>query len=685
MKTNKRGGMKVLWLTMILLLAAGLSVSADEAGEKAVEEEPETQMVVTATRTEERPIDVPVNTEVITREMIELSGALTVGDVVGKYITGHYHKYNGLLSPVGLRGFRTEAHGDDVKGHVLILVDGHRIGTGNAAKINVDRVGRIEVTKGPASASYGSAAMGGVINIITKKGNGELTGKLGGDYGSFDYIKGLVSGGGVVNEKFRFHAAASYEDIDDCKDPEFGTVYNSSETRKNIGGNLTFTLTPNHEFRLGGNYADLEGESPSWLNFETYSAYDEETRSHHDKSHAYIDLEYNGDYFDDTFHWPGVAYYLWDRNHWNYGFPDPKSSQSKYTDDTLGTDNQFVWEMVSWNTLLFGFNLESLEKEAEGVSNGQPSAPFTPGMEYDAQAVFIQDALDLWDNRVNIIAAARYDRFDVKTLRPKTGEFEDFNEKSEVYDHISPKLGVGIKFLDELLRIRANVGEGFKSPSADQLSSDYITNTGTRYVGNPDLDPETSLTYDIGFDIFHEVFTFKSGYFHTDYEDKIVTDSTMVNGEPAVTWKNHGDAEIAGFDLNLEWWIGRTFGWPFQLSLYSNATFNNTKEDNETGDDLLFISDYEVKSGLNLGIGGFSTQLSHVAVGPQMITNYDTYPYVDEEKDSFDFWDLTLRYRFLDHWEVRGSVLNLFDDRVEWVRGYLMPERNYRVGVSFIF
>lgn len=125
-------------------------------------------LVVTATRIEERVIDVPVTTQVITAEQIELSGVTTVGDLIAKYVTGHYQKYNGLLSPVGLRGFSTEAHGDDVKGYVLILIDGHRIGTGNAAKINPDRIERIEVVKGPASALYGSA-MGGVVNLITKK------------------------------------------------------------------------------------------------------------------------------------------------------------------------------------------------------------------------------------------------------------------------------------------------------------------------------------------------------------------------------------------------------------------------------------------------------------------------------------------------------------------------------------
>jgi vitamin B12 transporter len=639
-------------------------------------------LVVTATRTKERPVDVPVFTQVISREQIEMSGATTIGDVISKFVTGHYHKYSGLLSSVGLRGFRTEAHGDDVKGHILILVDGHRIGTGNAAKINADRIDHIEITKGPASALYGSAAMGGVINLITKRGEGDPSAKLSADYGSFNYAKGQVSGQGEVNEKFSFHATASYEDVDDYDDPEYGTAYNTNETKMNIGMNLTYAFNSKHSLRLGGNYADLTGGYPSWT-AGTYSQYDEDTESEYDKSHGYSDLEYNGDYLDGKLHWRGLVYYLWDRNHWKYGSPNVDDAQSKYTDTTLATDHQLVWNMAKWNTLLVGFNFENLEKSAEGVYNGQPSAPYTPGMEYKSQAYFMQDALDLWNNRINIIGAVRYDRFDVSTLRPDTGVFTEFNEKNETYDHTSPKLGVGVKFLDELLRLRANVGEGFKSPSADQLSAQYISATGTIYVGNPDLKPETSMTYDIGLDVFHDLVSFSAGYFRTDYKDKIVRTSTTVNGEAATTWDNSGDAEIAGFDVSLAWYIGRTFDWTWDLSLWSNATFNTTKEDKETGEDLLYISDYEVKSGLDLMYKGFATQLNYVLVGPQMITNYSTYE--DEEKDSFSFWDLTARYRFLQNWEARAGIYNLFNDEVEWVRGFLMPERNYRVGISYTF
>lgn len=77
--------------------------------------------------------------------------------------------------------------------------------------------------------------------------------------------------------------------------------------------------------------------------------------------------------------------------------------------------------------------------------------------------------------------------------------------------------------------------------------------------------------------------------------------------------------------------------------------------------------------------------MNYVLIGPQMITNYDTYPYENEEKGSFSFWDMTGRYQFAKNWEVRVSILNLFYQDVKWVRGFLMPKHNYRLGISYNF
>lgn len=655
---------------------AALPVAAEE--QQTVDD-----MVVTASRTEERSIDVPITTEVITRDMIEMSGALDLGDLIGKYITGHYNKYTGILSPVGLRGFRSDAHGSDLSGYVLLLVDGHRIGTGNAAKINMKRIERVEVIKGPFSALYGSAAMGGVINLISKKGDGALAAAISGDYGSFDYYNGQVSGGGEVNDIFRFFATASTESIGDYDNPTYGTVYNSEVDKQNIGGNFLYSPNERHELRLGGNFSKLGSASPKWAD-GTYSTYDATAGQNNDKSIGYTDLEYNGDFFSDRVHWKALAYYLWDKNHWKTGASDSDSDQTKYIDKTLGTDQQISWEMKEWNSLLLGFTVEIMEKESSALSNFQPSTPYTPSLDYDNQAVFLEDSIDLLDNRINIIAAARYDRFDVSAKQAQTGTYANFIEKNEDYDHISPKLGVGVKFFDERLRLRANLGEGFKSPTPDQLAADYVhSTTGVHYLGNPDLDPETSLTYGTGFDVYLETLTFNVDYYNTDYKDKIVSTSSVVDGINTTSYNNHGDATISGIDLGIQWAIGQMVQLPFAVTLSSNMSFVLDKEDEVTGEDLLYISDYEVKSVLDIGYAGLTAQLNYVLIGPQMITNYDTYAV--EEKDNFDFWDLTLRYEFNDNWEVRGSIFNLFDQEVEWVRGYLMPERNFRIGLTYNF
>ena len=405
--------MKKLFITTLLVLFCFNPAWATTQEVSKIEE-----MVVTATREEARSIDVPTHVEVISNLQIKQSGALNLGDLLGKFTTGHLDKYNGMLTSIGIRGFRTESHGDDLKGYVLLLVDGHRLGTGNAAKMDINRIEKIEIIKGPASALYGSAAMGGVVNIITKKSSGKIKTTLTQEFGSFDWSKTSIYSGGSITERWGYDLSAAYSDVGDYDDPAFGTVYNTSEMQKKIGGNISFTPTDRHLFRLGFDMADLTGTYPSWDNYTTYSTYVKDAVSKYDKSHKFFDLEYNGTYLDGKLKWKSMAYYLWDKNHWFTGSPDPKLSQSEYTDDTWGTDQQITYALTPWNTLLMGFTLETLEKESKAVSDGAPSLPYTPGMEYDTRALFVQDSMDFMDNRLNLILAARYDNFDLTTKAP---------------------------------------------------------------------------------------------------------------------------------------------------------------------------------------------------------------------------------------------------------------------------
>ncbi len=72
-------------------------------------------------------------------------------------------------------------------------------------------------------------------------------------------------------------------------------------------------------------------------------------------------------------------------------------------------------------------------------------------------------------------------------------------------------------------------------------------------------------------------------------------------------------------------------------------------------------------------------------VGPQQVDNYDSYPYTTSELGSFNYWDLTLRCKIAGNWEVKASVLQPLRPGGAMGAGYLMPERNYRVGLTYTF
>ncbi|MBM1003835.1 MAG: TonB-dependent receptor, partial [Desulfofustis sp. PB-SRB1] len=127
------------------------------------------EVVVTESRIEERKRDVSANITTITREDIEQSASRDLGSLLAERGLGHVQKYPGSLTSIGVRGFRTDSHGNDLQGKVLILLDGRRAGTGNATKILTENIERVEVIRGPGSVQYGSAGIGGVINVITRK------------------------------------------------------------------------------------------------------------------------------------------------------------------------------------------------------------------------------------------------------------------------------------------------------------------------------------------------------------------------------------------------------------------------------------------------------------------------------------------------------------------------------------
>lgn len=150
-------------IILSLIFSNGKELKAEEQGLRMEE------IVVTATRIEEPKSETPSFVQTISQETIELSPSQNLGDLLTEAGIGHVHKYPGFLTGrVSIRGLASDLF-DQQKSRVLFLIDGVRGGTVNFSKISLDDVERVEILKGPASVVYGSQAMGGVINVITKR------------------------------------------------------------------------------------------------------------------------------------------------------------------------------------------------------------------------------------------------------------------------------------------------------------------------------------------------------------------------------------------------------------------------------------------------------------------------------------------------------------------------------------
>ena len=150
-------------------------------------------VVVTATKTQTSTIEIANSISVIDSEQISNSNANNVFDLLKNEIGISYTRQggNGTLSNINIRGANNS--------HTLVLIDGVEMnlindpsGVYDFSALPIDNVDRIEILRGPQSTLYGSDALAGVINIITKKGNGSPKFSLLTEGGSYETYKGII-------------------------------------------------------------------------------------------------------------------------------------------------------------------------------------------------------------------------------------------------------------------------------------------------------------------------------------------------------------------------------------------------------------------------------------------------------------------------------------------------------------
>ena len=571
MNNTKTAQRKALLAAITVFFMGGVTAQAEELPVYSFDE-----VVVTATRTENDVKKVPASTQVITQEDIKRGGATSVRNALSMYANiFQKSKVRGGGHDIIIRGMETK--------HSLVMVNGRRIsneadanGLGNAMsldRININDVEKIEIVRGPSSALYGSEAMGGVLNIITKPSK-EQTLLTGLEHTSEDTSHWWHADTGRIGN-FSMTLDARFNKINRSmldtateSDP-YGTAqtYNASlnyyvndhsyvnaymdyysQHLKTDTGTPTMkpiTLTTSSGKMSLSGQAMLEGTGSKAYKQKNYGiSWNGKTDKNDWQIQAYI----------SKFNWSTTS------NTKVLGSIPPAGMekmfnamlQKKNTYD-FNHDEHNMWAIEGRDSLRVNdhhrvtFGAEYVKDKVAGTglgSNGDGVHSITENGKtksssektLSSYAAYLQDEIEY--GKWFIVPAIRYDHH------------------SAYGSHTSPKIGVTYNATDHF-RIKANYGDGFKAPSVSQLYYDLDMEMGrgnwVHLTGNPNLKPEKSKSWDLGVEAEFGKGYGSLTYFDNDVDNLItsIPKGKDSNGHNLHRYENVNKARIKGLENTL--------------------------------------------------------------------------------------------------------------------------------------
>lgn len=637
-------------------------------------------IVITSNRIGETEQVTTQKVSVYEEDDLKTYSGFTVGDFLKNLNTSHIQEYPGGSVSVSERGFRSDTHGSDLRGRVLIIVNGRRAGTGNAALIPMINVEKIEIMKGASALQYGSAAMGGVINIITKKGAGKPELFIEYEAGSFNH-QGVTLGGSGEDKGLDFSFLLKNAKTDSYNTPE-GEYPETDTEEKTISLNVGYGSRLG---RLGFIYNLFDTGDIGYNNKFDYTKANKElyTDNSQRKKLKSYDIVYSGET---------------KASRWNFKFfkgKDEKTYKDKDRDDYFGSASENYYETkfkgYQGNIIVFHKTYEitlggDYNKYKIKNRNSDNVSPFSPDSEYSDLGFFVTPKLKFMNEKLILSAGMRYDKYNLE-IRQTPLRSDISNSDKKIYNTI---YSGGIKYnFTKSFSFRGNYSEGFVIPQADQLNADYSV-WGTPYKGNPNLDPEKSQTYELGIDYNHNALSGFVTFFKTDYTDKIITKSYGSYN----SWINSGKSVFKGAEFDVRYDIGGNLKSSIIIEPYITFTYFDTFKDKENDEKMLYVSRFQGSYGILITNDpeNFYTRFNVAYTGRQTIDDYDPFTYTTEKKIKKAFSVATLTtgkrvYKSKKYGQVhlKVEIDNLFNKQYSYVEGYLMPERNYKASVKYVY
>lgn len=568
----RKGALALLVLTCSLPLSAQNETTLSEKLE---------EVVVTATGTPHTLKDVPVQTEIISRRQIEQLGAASFEDILSQLSAGFDFNAGDMGSQMTLNGLGNN--------YILIMIDGKRLngdngGENDLGRIDPHNIDHIEIVKGAGSALYGSDAMAGVINVITRRHDDQAL-----------YLENTTRGG-------------SYMDL---------------RQHNSIGFSVgKFTSLTTFQMQHTDGWQNTAEEDPAQTEYHIF-----------DSRNKTVNMYTNGQIGERITYAPSDRLsfeadgYLYRKRifrptNGHHPSCDVNTFDMKYRDagasfgseyKLKGTDR--ITLDISWDRHAYYYHYTDTTLEEGYDPNGKytPYYPYFPDQEHlqsDQQRTMAELKGVFSLPYGNMLSAGAEYRFDYlhAPMRVKGGRADDWTTALYLQDeytgvnwlnitagirlienkafgfHATPKISAMFKVAD--LRIRTGWSRGFKSPTPKEQGYHYLRTMGATtffYMGNPDLKPQTSDYLSAGVEFSRGAFSASV----TGYRNELYNMITLVNvplsqipageapeymgdGSGQVTprmYMNMEDARTMGIDASLTWRItsditlGGSYSW----------------------------------------------------------------------------------------------------------------------------
>lgn len=643
-------------------------------------------MVVTGRRMETRLSETPQKIEVVDARDIERSVAVDITDLLKKNAGVDVVQYSGVLSGIGIRGFRPETSG--INKRSLLLIDGRPSGVTNLATLLLDNVERIEVLKGPASAVYGASAMGGVVNVITRQSRGPVTGGGRVAFGSFTSSEFAGKAGGSVTSRLDFDVnGATFHQHDDFRMGNGvvrpATSYKTFDGSTRVGADLL------KAWRIDGRVTGYRGRDINTPG-DVFSGTASQGRKN--LEHASADVRLAGQVARHLL--STTIYTAGEQNHTtnvttSNPLDQPFLPYLTYENELgwVGTQIKDAWGWSKTNNLLVGLDHERVTSESKSYARtGDRQAPFSADNRKKSVGVYAENTLRLRDGRTVLSLGGRVDRISVDTI--DTPLKTNFTPSKAAFTVFNPSVGMKQQIVSGL-RLHATAGRAFVPADAAALTG-FTTNVigGRTQInqGNPNLRPEHSVSVDAGLEASTSSTHVDVTYFQTTVKDRVVSNVLISNPAPpepiVLSAVNTLASHIYGMDVDMEHRVNP------RVSVFSNVThyFSRKEQLPTTGErNILNVATNTVRAGIDLDFARLSTRTAARYVQGRQDQDFNVAGSPVVDYPSFTVVDISATYRLHAQHAVLLTVNNLFDTFYFEKRGYplqgMTMTLKYRLGL----